>query len=185
MDGRAQAVREVVRARDRVAEIGCGHGRFLNMLRRLYPDIRCTGVDISTAMLKQLPSDIKGIEGSLESVPLPDNQFDVVFSVEAIEHSANPEAAAAEMIRIARPGGWILIIDKQQSHWGRKTCPPWERWPSFEGLQRLMKKGCDSVSAHPIAYNHVPASDGLMVAWRGQKRPRSEPEGEGCRTNSC
>lgn len=188
-DGRAQAVQGVVRAGDRVAEIGCGHGRFLKMLRQQVPGIRCTGVDISSAMLKQLPAEIEGIEGALESVPLPDDQFDVVFSVEAIEHSANPEAAAAEMIRIARPGGWVLIIDKQQSHWGRKACPSWERWPSLEGLQRLLQKGCDKVSAHPIGYNNIPASDGLMVAWLGRRRSRSEgrpgPGGEGCRTNSC
>ncbi len=184
-DGRAQAVLEVVQPGHRVAEIGCGHGRFLKMLRHCVPDIRCTGVDISTAMLQQLPADMETREGSMESIPLPDEKFDLVFSVEAIEHATNPEAAVAEMIRITRPGGWVLILDKQQAHWGRKVCPPWERWPSFEGMQRLLRRGCDGVCARPIAYNNVPASDGLMVAWQGRKRARPVAIEEECRINCC
>ena len=171
-DGRAQAISEIVQSCDRVIEMGCGKGRFLKMLRQIYPDIHCAGLDISPELLAQMPEEIERIGGSLESVQCPDNSFDVVFSVEAIEHSANPEAAVAEMIRVARPGGWVCVIDKQHSHWGRKVCPSWERWPDADGLKRLIGKGCDRVSADPVAYNNMSASDGLMVAWRGKKRSR-------------
>lgn len=171
-EGRAQAILDVVSPKDRVIEIGCGKGRFLKLVREVFPDTQCTGVDISPAMLAEVPAEIQCLEGSLESVPCPDDSFDVVFSVEAIEHSPNPEAAVAEMIRVARPGGWVLVIDKQQSHWGRKVCPPWERWPDVIALKKLLCKGCDNVSAEQIAYDKSPASDGLMVAWRGQKRCR-------------
>jgi malonyl-CoA O-methyltransferase len=170
-DGRLQAILAVIRPGDRVVEVGCGKGRFLKAIRQVYPDTQCTGVDISPALLAHLPPDIERLEGALECVPCPDDSFDVVFSVEAIEHSANVEAAVRELIRIARPGGWVIIVDKQQSAWGRLACPPWERWPDADYLARLLRRGCDNVSYQAVSYDGHPA-DGLMLVWRGQKRSR-------------
>jgi ubiquinone/menaquinone biosynthesis C-methylase UbiE len=108
----------------------------------------------------------------LEAIPCPDDSFDVVFSVEAIEHSCNRESSVAEMTRVARAGGWVVIIDKQQAHWGRLSCPPWETWPETLEMSRLLSRGCDEVTSHPVGYDDRPAADGLMVVWRGRKRSR-------------
>ncbi len=125
-DGRVQAVLSTVRPGDRILEVGCGKGRFLKAIKSVQPDTECTGVDISPTMLSCLPVGIERLEGSLEQVPCPEDGFDVVFSVEAIEHSDNVDAAVKEMIRIAKPGGWVIIVDKQKNAWGRLACPPWE-----------------------------------------------------------
>lgn len=170
-DGRVQAVLEAIRPGDRVIELGCGKGRFLELICRVYQNTNCTGVDISQKLLTNMASSIERISGSMECVPCPDNSFDVVFSVEAIEHSANLEAAVAEMIRIARPGGRVVIIEKQQSHWGRLKCLPWEEWPNAGYLKQLLNRGCDHVSYKPVSYDGRPA-DGLMVVWQGIKRSR-------------
>jgi ubiquinone/menaquinone biosynthesis C-methylase UbiE len=175
-DGRSRALLQVVRPAQKVLEVGCGKGRFLRMLMSAITDLQCEGVDLSPAMLSHAPAGARHIEGSLESIPCPDGHYDVVFSVEAIEHSPNPEAAIAELIRVARPGGWVVVIDKQASQWGRMDCPPWERWPESDGVMQLLGKGCDSVSSDPVGYDGRPA-DGLMVAWRGRKR-FSPGEGE-------
>jgi len=90
--------------------------------------------------------------------------------VEAIEHSANLEAAVSELIRITRRGGSIIIIDKHFAQWGRLECPPWERWPDKDWLRQLLQTGCDQVTAIPISYDSLPASDGLMYCWHGRKR---------------
>jgi len=171
-DGRVQAIISVVRPKDSVLEVGCGKARFLRAVRDAYPGTQCTGVDISSALLAQIPEGIRALEGSLESIPLSDDGFDVVFSVEAVEHSPNLEAAVSELIRVTRPGGWVLIIDKHRTEWGRLNCPPWERWPEASQLQRLLNRGCDNVTAEPVGYDGKPASDGLMFVWRGQKRSR-------------
>ena len=38
------------------------------------------------------------------------------------------ERAVAEMCRVVRPGGRIVIIDKNAEHWGRLKTPAWEKW---------------------------------------------------------
>jgi malonyl-CoA O-methyltransferase len=171
-DGRLQAILSVVKPKDQVLEVGCGKGRFLKAIRESYPNTHCTGVNISKALLKYLPNGIEGCQGSLESIPLPDNSYDVVFVVESLEHSSNVEASVSEMIRVARPGGWVLIIDKHHSEWGRLKCPTWARWPEISFLQKLLNRGCDQASTETVRYDGKPASDGLMVLWRGQKRSR-------------
>jgi malonyl-CoA O-methyltransferase len=171
-DGRVLAIISVVRPKDRVLEVGCGKARFLQTVRDAHPGTQCTGVDISPALLAQIPEGIRALGGSLESIPLSDDGFDVVFSVEAVEHSPNLEAAVSELIRVTRPGGWVLIIDKHRTEWGRLNCPPWERWPETSQLQRLLNRGCDNVTAESVGYDGKPASDGLMFVWRGQKRSR-------------
>jgi ubiquinone/menaquinone biosynthesis C-methylase UbiE len=168
-DGRSRALLKVVRPGHKVLEVGCGKGRFLRMLLRSVADLEVTGVDISPAMLSELPSGALRVEGGLESIPCPENRYDVAFSVEAIEHSVNFPAAIAELIRVTRPGGWVVVIDKQESGWGRLKCPPWERWPDADGLKQLLARGCDEVTSVPVAYDGRPA-DGLMVVWRGRKR---------------
>jgi ubiquinone/menaquinone biosynthesis C-methylase UbiE len=171
-DGRAQAILAVIKPTDRVLEVGCGKGRFLNLVYNVYPDADCTGIDISPSLLDQVPQGIQTIQGAAEALRSPDDSFDVVFAVEAIEHSANAEAAVNEMIRVTRPGGWVLVIDKHKEHWGRLDCPVWERWPDFTGMKKIMREGCDDVEAQQIAYDGHPSSDGLMVVWRGRKRSR-------------
>ena len=171
-DGRSQLLLSRIKSGDTVLEVGCGKGRFLKVVQAARPDVRCTGVEPASRLAASLPPEIPAIAGTLESVPLPADSFDVVFSVEAIEHCTNPELAVAELVRVTKPGGWVIIIDKQQPHWGRLECPPWEHWPDVRRLAALVRRGCDQVSAEPVAYDDRPASDGLMVAWQGRKRSR-------------
>ncbi len=171
-DGRAQAILQRVQAGNAALEVGCGKGRFLAVVKATFPDAECIGVDPSPTLQSCLPTGIKGIPGSLESVPCSNDAFDVVFSVEAIEHSINPERAVEEMVRVTKPGGWVIIVDKQQVHRGRLDCPSWERWPEIGELKVLLNRYCDDVTAQTVAYDSHPASDGLMVAWCGRKRSR-------------
>ena len=170
-DGRLKAVMSKIRPRDCIAEIGCGKGRFLKSVQREYPGVKCFGLDISPLLLSQLPPEIETRRGSLEQIPVDDESFDVVFSVEAIEHSANVEAAIEEMVRVTRQGGWIIVVDKERGSWGRLDCPSWERWPSTDDLVRFLNRTCDEVSHKAVGYDGHKA-DGLMVVWWGRKRSR-------------
>jgi malonyl-CoA O-methyltransferase len=149
--------------------VGCGKARFLKAVQERRPDVTCTGVDLSPTLLASAPAAVHTAAGALESIPCRTNAFDTVFSVEAIEHSSNWRASVRELIRVTRPGGWLLIIDKPKSAWGKLPCPAWERWPSSGELAGLMQEGCDDVDAVNVPYDGRPA-DGLITAWRGRKR---------------
>lgn len=162
-DGRLQLLRELVCAGDRVLEAGCGKGRFLKALAA-NPGVQAIGVDISARLLQHAGPDCRVHVGTLESLPLSDSSVDVAFSVEAIEHSANQAAAVAELVRVTRSGGRVIVIDKPASARGRLDTEPWEHWPDSDDMQRLLSRGCVDVRAVPVGVNGN-AADGLLMAW--------------------
>ena len=51
------------------------------------------------------------VEGDATNLPFPDGQFDVVVCRFAFHHIDEPAQAAAEMARVAKPGGTVAVID--------------------------------------------------------------------------
>ncbi len=45
----------------------------------------------------------------MEALTYPDNSFDIVHCVNALDHCENPRAAIREMIRVCKPGGWVYL----------------------------------------------------------------------------
>ena len=177
-DGRVQAILSSVKPRTRVLDVGCGKGRYLRVVGRTNPDVDCVGLDACDRALEHLPQSASPVRGSMELMPYPAETFDLVFAVEAIEHSSNLPAAMREILRVTRPGGTVVVIDKQQAHWGSLDCPPWEYWPDPEELSQLLRRECDDVQFQTVSYDDRPEADGLMIAWKGRKRmqPNSQVE---------
>lgn len=144
-DGRWDAIIDMVREGDQVIEVGCGRGRWLKLFKDVAPELSLTGVDPTAELLAELPQGIKGLRGSFEEIPCESNSFDFVFTVDAIAHSTNLEGALDELIRIAKPGGRILIIDKALGQWGRLVCPPWEKWVDSEVIVGHLRHSCEDV----------------------------------------
>lgn len=152
-----------------IAEIGCGKGRFLKGLQKQHKELNLTGVDISEEMLSFMPDTMESVIGRLESIPLKEESYDLVFSVEAIEHSVNKEKAIEEMSRILKTGGTLLIIDKNKEHWGRLTCPSWESWLDINEIEQAMKKYCVDVEHKKLHMNGHEKGDDYMIGWAGTK----------------
>lgn len=101
-----------------VLDFGCGEGGFTLALAEQSAG-HVVGLDIlpdftfaqEEAKTRGYPVEFVGAS----SETLPDATFDVVISHDSFEHFAEPEAILREMIRLARPGGRILI----------KFGPPW------------------------------------------------------------
>jgi malonyl-CoA O-methyltransferase len=153
----------------KVMDIGCGKGRFLRILKEEFPGAELYGIDISETMLRYCPESVRSSVGTLLDIGFPDNYFDCVYSVEALEHALRAKVAVKEMCRILRPGGKVVIIDKNRSKLGALEIEPWEQWFGRREILRSLRAYGVKPKAKIISYeDHQP--DGLFIAWEGTKR---------------
>ena len=153
----------------RVLDVGCGKGRFARVLKERHPGARVVALDLAESMLRFVPKDIAPVAASMTDLPLAANAFDAAYATESLEHAVDIERAIAEICRVVKPGGRIVIIDKNAEHWGRLQTPGWEKWFRREELERLLKRHCREVSSQFISYWEDVEPDGLFLAWLARK----------------
>jgi malonyl-CoA O-methyltransferase len=154
----------------KVIDVGCGKGRFLRIIKSKFPNAKLYGIDISEEMLSFCPDGTETICGSILDIRFPDAYFDCVLCVEALEHAIRVESAIKEMVRILKPGGKILIIDKNIKKLGQLKLEPWEQWFNPKEIAKMLDK-CNIESHYKfIAYEKHTQPDGLFIAWEGVKR---------------
>jgi SAM-dependent methyltransferase len=102
-----------------ILEVGCGIGTYSAEFRqRFTPHVEA--IEIEPERVAEAQQDTPhALVAVAEHLPYPDNRFDLVFSNEVIEHVQDDRSAAVEMVRVARPGGRIILF-----------CP--NRWWPFE-----------------------------------------------------
>ena len=90
----------------RLLDIACGSGYAAALAAAR--GARVTGVDIAPALLeiaRERTPDGTFLEGEMDALPLPDEQFDVVTSVNGFQFALDPANAFAEAARVLVPGG--------------------------------------------------------------------------------
>ncbi|MBV6430419.1 MAG: Ubiquinone/menaquinone biosynthesis C-methyltransferase UbiE [Bryobacteraceae bacterium] len=153
----------------RILDVGCGKGRFARVLQERCPAARIAALDLSEAMLRFVPAPIGVCSGTMTSLPFASASFDCVYATESLEHAVGISTAVGEMCRVLKPGGKLVIIDKNAEHWGRLKTPEWEKWFRREELEKLLKRDCRQVSSRFISYWEDVEPDGLFLAWLAQK----------------
>ncbi len=153
----------------RVADIGCGKGRFARIVKERFPDAQVAAIDLAEAMLARVPSNLQRVAASMTGLPLATGSMDAAYATESLEHAVDIPLAVAELARIVKPGGRIAIIDKNAEAWGRLETPAWERWFERKELERLLARDCRRVWSQPISYWEDVAPDGLFLAWFAEK----------------
>ncbi len=102
-----------------VLDVGCGPGAdVFDMVDNVGPAGRLVGLDASSVMIaearrraKDLPVPITFEVGEVQALPFPDGTFDVCRAERLMGYLPDAERARAEMVRVTRPGGRILVFD--------------------------------------------------------------------------
>jgi len=97
------------RIRGRVLENGCGVGMYAQKLAAWAGSVVGLEYDFERACQAHGRSP-QVVNAAGERLPFPADGFDLVLSHEVIEHVQNDRAAVAEMVRVTRPGGRIVIF---------------------------------------------------------------------------
>ncbi len=106
----------------RVLDIACGEGYGSHLIKQAGA-AHVTGVDISNesvAKAKKLFSgdglEFKAADAASLDVLFPENEFDVVISVETIEHLADPRSFLESLKRLTKPAG-VILLTCPNDHW--------------------------------------------------------------------
>ena len=104
-----EIIRDWVKPRpgERVLDVGCGRGHVVNALREL--GVHAEGIDLNpNAAEVALIPHVRTM--SATDLEFESESFDAVVSFHAIEHIPDIDAALAEMARVVRPGGKVLLV---------------------------------------------------------------------------
>jgi len=94
-----------------IIDLGCGEGISLEKLSRLYPDRLVLGLDLLDENARIAHSyKLRVACSDIYEIPIADNRVDFVLLSEVIEHLNKPERAIAEIHRILKKNGTLLII---------------------------------------------------------------------------
>lgn len=99
-----------------VADVGCGTGQLAALLA-LREQRRVTAVDFSTVSLsygralkaKLGIDNVTYAEDDVLALSLPSASFDVVLCNGVLHHTEAPERGFAELVRVAKPGGFVIV----------------------------------------------------------------------------
>jgi ubiquinone/menaquinone biosynthesis C-methylase UbiE len=96
-------------------EAGSGSGRIVNFLCSKMDawgvgvDYSDEGNELGARTAQAMGASVAYVSGDLGYQPFPDGTFDMVFSDSVIEHLPDTEGAIAEMSRVTKQGGFVIV----------------------------------------------------------------------------
>lgn len=108
---------------ERVLDVGCGTGAFEARHVRAGAQNEFVGIDLSANMLHQARAKLANApqvtfrQADVHAMPFDDDRFDVVVSASTFHYADDANQALAEMARVLRPGGRMVILDWCQDFW--------------------------------------------------------------------
>lgn len=103
----------------KVVDLGCGDGQWSIQLKQSH-EIELVGVDYNELRLDRYRHNVPDADalfGSCLDIPLEDDFADVVMFHQVLEHIPQPAEALAEVRRILKAGGWLILSVPNEGTW--------------------------------------------------------------------
>jgi ubiquinone/menaquinone biosynthesis C-methylase UbiE len=153
----------------KILEIGCGTGRFSALLASSGNDV--TLLDLSYFMLLEAQKKIavpwRGVNSSIYHLPFSLSSFDVIVSINVLNHLEDLETAIQEISRLLKPGGKLIInfsnlfsyyiipgllVNLSKKSIGREV---YSRWITYRKISDILEKSDLKIVQH-IGNVHIP-----------------------------
>lgn len=102
----------------RLLDVGAGTARLERALANTGREADfLVAVEPSRAMIRQARDTsslehVRWVQAWATPLPFPAGAFDLVASLEVLEFTPNPRATLMELVRVLRPGGWLLVTNR-------------------------------------------------------------------------
>ena len=170
----------------RILDVACGAGQISIPAARA--GAKVTGIDIAANLIEQARAraqaenlDARFDEGDAEMLPYEDSSFDLVISLIGAMFAPRPELVAAELKRVCRPGGRIIMANWTPSGFvgqmfrihGKHVpppaiVPPPVKWGDEETVRERLQDGTSHLKLnrrlYPFQFPFPPAE--LVEFWR-------------------
>jgi SAM-dependent methyltransferase len=103
-----------LRGDERALDVGSGLGA---LAIALAPRVReVVSVDSDAALVERAremaPANVEALVGDAEHLPFGSFEFDLAGTLRTLHHTRRPELLVAELVRVTKPGGTILVLDQ-------------------------------------------------------------------------
>ncbi|MBL4866125.1 MAG: methyltransferase domain-containing protein [Pseudomonadales bacterium] len=135
----------------RVLDVGSGPADMILQLARRRQDLELVGLDPAASAIdtgnkkaqKQRCTNVEFIQSGADSIPRPDDYFDVITSIGSYKHWPSRENGLSEIKRVLKPGGEFYIFELDATA-GRKNIPSRYKLPALVAMpiiKRFIKVG--------------------------------------------
>jgi ubiquinone/menaquinone biosynthesis C-methylase UbiE len=156
----------LIQGNEVVLDIGAGTGRFSLAIARKLSTGKIICLDLSEEMLlhlqqraekERLKDRIQILKGEASASGLENESVDLVMSNSVFHELSSPEAVLAEMLRVLKPNGWVIISDFRDTRISKLICRSHHEGAhgplSVHELETLfMKAGLNNVKVRPLKH---------------------------------
>ncbi len=141
---------------------GGGTGRVSAQLEALVDNIVVS--DLSLRMLQKAPAGIvRGVRAHVERLPFGDDFFDRILVVDALHHFCDQREALADLLRVLKPGGRLVVEEPDFNHKGVKLLALAEKLFLMRSHFYTPQQIRDMIAA--LGYSAKIETDGRYTAW--------------------
>jgi len=154
-----------------VGDLGCGTGQVSAALAPFVS--RVVAVDASAAMLQAARKrlhDLPNVDvrrGDLESLPMDAARLDAATLMLVLHHVPEPEKALAEVARVLKPGGRLVVVDMlphDREHYRQQMGHVWLGFSEDHARRLLSGAGFEEIRIVPLAPDAAAKGPALFVA---------------------